>query len=57
MAILGVEALNEFVEIGAFQRSLFKREVLVRPQVIDPKFFRSKAFHLQVCGGKRVRWP
>ena len=39
MAVLGTEALDEFVEVSALQRFLFKREVLIRAQVVDPEFF------------------
>jgi hypothetical protein len=39
-----MEALDEFVQIRAFQRSLFQSEVLIRAQVIDPEPFRPSLF-------------
>ena len=44
MAVLGVEALDELVEIRTFQRSFFQSEVLIRAQVVDPELFRPRLF-------------
>jgi hypothetical protein len=38
VAIFGVKALDELVQIGSFQRSFLQSEMLICPQVIDPEF-------------------
>ena len=37
MAVLGVVALHELVEVGPLERVRLLREVHVRPQVVDPE--------------------
>jgi hypothetical protein len=42
VAILGMKALDELVQIGAFERSLFQSEVLIA-QVVNPKFLNPRS--------------
>jgi hypothetical protein len=44
VAVLGVIAGDEVVEVGALQLVFFKGEVLVGSEIVDPEFFRPCLF-------------
>ena len=57
VAVLRVVAGDEVVEVGALERVLLQREVLVGAQVVDPELLRSTAFPARACGRRRGRSP
>ena len=44
VAILGVVAGDEVVEVGAFQLVFFQREMLVGAEIVDPQLFGPRLF-------------
>jgi hypothetical protein len=47
VAVLGTKAMDELVEIRAFQRFLFQSEVVICAQIVNPELFRPRLF---TCG-------
>ena len=57
VAVVGIVAVDEFVQVGAGERVLLEREVHVGAQVVDPQLLWSRRSRCRRGGRRRARWP